>query len=81
MARAVSAKRQAGSAFGTLEHQVADHGHELGVSAYCRGANHRDAKRLAYVSSFRIEIVDHFHMVGEKTDGNNDHSGRGNELL
>ena len=50
------------------------------MSAHRGAANHWQLNLLAEIPGFRIEIIEHFHVVGKKTDGSN-HDRRGKLLL
>ena len=54
-----------------LQHQFADHLHQPRMVADRRGADHVDAQLVAELADFHVEIVDQFHLFGQKTDRGN----------
>jgi hypothetical protein len=48
--------------------QLADHFQEQGVNADRRGADHLYSPGITDLAGFRIEIVEHFHVIGDETD-------------
>ena len=56
----------------SFDDQLADHADEARVSADGGGADHVDAELVAKLAGFRVEIVEHFQMVGDEADRRDD---------
>src|SRR6185312_2175674 len=59
-----------------LGNQCAQQRGEAGMVAHGADALHRQAKFAAAGGGFDVEVVDHFHMIGEKAEGG-EHNSRG----
>src|SRR6202000_1094311 len=55
-----------------FRYHFSHHGDELGMYADGGTAHRVDSELSAQFGGFGIEIVDHFHMVGEEADGRED---------
>ena len=52
----------------SLHDEFTDHGNEFGVGSHARGANHVQAQFGRKGVCLRIEVVHHFHVVGDKAN-------------
>src|SRR5258708_33909147 len=62
----------AGAGLGFLLDQFGDHADDGWVRAHCGGADHAHSHLVANRAGFDVEVVDHLHVIGEKTDGGDD---------
>src|SRR5262245_15921226 len=51
-----------------LQNQLPNHSNEPGICSDCCGANHVQADGLTMLARFGVQIVKHFHMIGNKSD-------------
>ncbi len=51
--------------------EFANHGDKLGMITYRASTDHVQAQRFADLSGFDIQIVEHFHVIGNKADRHN----------
>ena len=76
MARSIISDRDAwGSGNEPLLDQVDGHGDEGRVDPDRRGAKERDSELFGFRGSFLVQVVEDFHVVGDKADGLDDHMG------
>src|SRR5579864_7057718 len=65
----------AGAGFGFVLDQIGDHADDGGVCAHRSGADHAHSEFVTNCAGFDVEVVDHLHVIGEKTDGGDDGIG------
>ena len=60
-----------------IERVAASRGHRLAaiVDPHARGprAHHPDAKALGKLARLNIQVIEHFHMIGDEADRRDDH--------
>ena len=66
---------------GRMQNHVADHADQLRMRACRSGADHLHTKLVTQRSRFRIQVVEHFHVIGNKSNGTDDHAANAGGVL
>jgi len=68
VARTARAEETRGCVVGAFENEFVNHLDESGMHAGSCGANHSNPEFVREVLRFEVEVLDHFHVVRDKTD-------------
>jgi hypothetical protein len=73
MAGSARSKSARSYAIGSFQNQLTDHLHKRWMSSGGRSTNHVQSDLARNSLCLDVQIVDHFHVIGNETDWRNDH--------
>ena len=66
---------------GRMQNHIADHADQLWMRACRSGADHLHTKLITQRSRFRIKVIENFHVIGNKSDGTDNHAAYAGGML